>query len=210
MPNVYDNKLLDGAGLSKFSELIKTAIASGVGADEIYIGTSTPSTSQYKIWINPSGDSDTLVRGITLNGSAIILDANNIANLTNIQSTITFNTAYNSLTNKAATMSDIPYHTTTSDTNLDWNVEVLRSETDTTAISAKQPDTSTFAQTIHGFFLSDGITCDFTVANAIVTDGENSSTLGEALSVEVKDDTLYEFSLHAISDTKVALILKEW
>lgn len=188
MPNSYDNKLLDGAGVAQLSQLIKAAIAAGVGVDEIYIGTSTPSTSQYKIWIDTSGLTDTFVKGITLNGTTVQLDANYIANL----------------------VVNPGYPTTTSNSNLAWNQQVLRAAADTTAISCVQPNPSSYSQEICGFFLADGSSCDFTVANATITyEGETTETAGSALSVEVEDGKVYEFSLVALSSTSTSLLLSE-
>jgi len=76
----YDEKLLNGAGVAKLSQLIKTAIEQGSSA-EIYVGSSTPSTSSYKVWIDTSGTADTVVQGVSVNGSNVVLDNNNVANI---------------------------------------------------------------------------------------------------------------------------------
>ena len=182
----YDEKLLNGAGVAKLSQLIKTAIEQGSSA-EIYVGSSTPSTSSYKVWIDTSGTADTVVQGVSVNGSNVVLDNNNVAN---IGYTV--------------------YQTTTDNTNLTWNKQVLRAGTDTTAISCVQPTATTYSQEICGFFLADGTSCDFTVANAnIIYEDDSTSQAGAALSVEVEDGKVYEFSLMAMSTTSTVLLLKE-
>lgn len=85
----YDNKVLNGAGVAKLSQLVKDAIASGVAEEEIYIGSATPSTSQYKVWIDTGSAADTVVKGVTVNGAAVVLDSNSVANLTGLQGTLT-------------------------------------------------------------------------------------------------------------------------
>lgn len=181
----YDEKLLNGAGVAKLSQLIKTAIEQGSSA-EVFIGSSTPSTSSYKVWIDTSGAADTVVQGVNVNGSSVTLDNNNVASIYTV------------------------YQTTTDNTNLTWNKQVLRAGTETTAISCVQPTATTYSQEICGFFLADGSSCSFTVANAdIIYEDDSTSQAGAALSVEVEDGKVYEFSLMAMSTTSTVLLLKE-
>lgn len=182
---VYDDKLLNGAGVAYLSQLIKTAIESG-GSSEVFIGSSTPSTGSYKVWIDTSGTADTVVQGVNVNGSSVTLDNNNVASIYTV------------------------YQTTTDNTNLAWNKQVLRAGTDTTAISCVQPTATTYSQEICGFFLADGNSCSFTVANAdIIYEDDSTSQAGAALSVTVEDGKVYEFSLMALSTTSTVLLLKE-
>lgn len=206
MPS-YDNKVLNGAGVAKLSQLVKDAIASGVAEEEIYIGSTTPSTSLYKVWIDTSGQTDTFVKGVTVNGAAVVLDGNYVANLTGIQGTMS--AGQNISISNDTISAQLGYPTTTDNTSLAWNQQVLRSTTDTTAFTCVQPTGTTRSQEICGFFLADGTTCSFTVANATVTDGENTSTAGAALTVDVEDGKVYEFSLMAMTSTSTSLLLKE-
>ena len=227
-------ELLDANGLSYYSGILKGALANagtlptynaanagqvltvdsngttvewangGSGSDEIYVGNGTPSASEYKMWINPDGEETVVVSGISFDGNAVTPYANGVVNLTTGDN-------INVTGNQISAVDTIGYPVTTEASNLTWNKEVLRSATDTTAISAVQPSVASTSQEIGGYFLANGSTCTFTVANATIQYEDTVTTnAGDTLSVDVNDGSIYEFSLVAMSNTATLLLMKEW
>ena len=96
-------------------------------------------------------------------------------------------------------------------TSVAWNRFVARGGTATTAFTVVQPSSAgSRSQEIHGFFLSSGTTCSFTVTGCTIECDGTVSGSGSALSVTVTSGKVYEFSLEALSTTAVKLLVYEW
>jgi len=133
------SKFLDYDGLTHYDGLIKDYIEEH-GGEEIYIGNDTPSTEEYKVWINPDGETspvytktetDTLLadKQHTLTAGTNITIANNVISASGEPSAYIKSASVN---NKTLTLTNKDDTTTTfTDTGSTVSVSSTGTATDT-------------------------------------------------------------------------------